>query len=155
MPTPATTKNKESFNGLQGSRRLDDKGLRLKVNATDAPGFTKPATVMLIFAVALFVTARLWHLTAFSLWFDEIFSLQTARRNWGSLLAVAVDDIVHPPLFYLLLKVWLEICGGVFAVAQAVSCTDCYRHASSFLSSVPGVATPGGRDKFGASAHGG
>jgi 4-amino-4-deoxy-L-arabinose transferase-like glycosyltransferase len=64
-----------------------------------------------VIAVGVFVAARLWRLTTYSLRPDEIFSLQTARQGWRALLAGAVRDTVHPPLFYLLLKAWIAIGG--------------------------------------------
>jgi hypothetical protein len=63
---------------------------------------------ILIFA---FVAMRVWRLTAFSLDGDEIFSLLLARGPWAALLGGAVQDAVHPPLFYVLLKVWIWIGG--------------------------------------------
>jgi hypothetical protein len=63
---------------------------------------------ILIFA---FVAMRVWRLTAFSLDGDEIFSLLLARGPWSALLGGAIQDAVHPPLFYALLKVWLRIGG--------------------------------------------
>lgn len=61
--------------------------------------------------VALFITFRLWHLSYFCLDGDEIFSVQAARQNWTIMSSVIVRDLVHPPLFYLLLKIWIGIGG--------------------------------------------
>jgi uncharacterized membrane protein len=62
-------------------------------------------------AVALFVGARVMELTKFCLNGDEIFSLVTARLSISELLAAAIRDVSHPPLFYLLLKGWIAIGG--------------------------------------------
>ncbi|HYY98539.1 MAG TPA: glycosyltransferase family 39 protein [Pyrinomonadaceae bacterium] len=56
--------------------------------------------------VALYVAARLWRLTASCLWFDEIFSVHAARHTWAGLWRFAAADLIHPPLFYALLKLW-------------------------------------------------
>ncbi|MEP6742309.1 MAG: glycosyltransferase family 39 protein [bacterium] len=61
--------------------------------------------------VVLFVAVRLWRLTASCLWFDEIFSIHATRHGWTELLRFVAADIIHPPLFYLLLKVWIAIGG--------------------------------------------
>ncbi len=61
--------------------------------------------------VVLFILTRVWHLTAASLDGDEIFSLVLARSNWHGLITGAVNDAMHPPLFYLLLKLWVGIGG--------------------------------------------
>jgi hypothetical protein len=63
---------------------------------------------ILIFA---FVAMRVWRLTAFSLDGDEIFSLLLAREPWSTLFGGAIQDAIHPPLFYALLRVWI-LTGG-------------------------------------------
>ncbi len=80
----------------------------------DAPDETRrhPALRLVLPAlVVLYAAARLWRLTAFNLGRDEIFSLETARLSWSAMLAAVVNDVVHPPLFYLLLKIWLDLGG--------------------------------------------
>src|SRR6266852_1795084 len=72
------------------------------------PGLT---IVCLALVVALFVAARLWHLTTSCLWFDEIFSVHAARHGWTDMLRFVAADIIHPPLFYALLKVWIALGG--------------------------------------------
>jgi hypothetical protein len=61
--------------------------------------------------VALYILVRAWNLTAFCLDSDEVFSVTMARLPTGDLLAAIVYDVVHPPLFYLLLKLWIAIGG--------------------------------------------
>ena len=61
--------------------------------------------------VGVLIGARLWGLTASCLWFDEIFSVHAARHEWSRLLSFAAADIIHPPLFYVLLKVWIGFGG--------------------------------------------
>src|SRR3974390_742158 len=40
---------------------------------------------------------------------DEVFSLGAANSNWAHLLSTAAADKSHPPLFYAVLKMWLEL----------------------------------------------
>ena len=61
------------------------------------------------FAAALAV--RLWRLDESCLWFDELFGLHAARHAWAELPRFVALDLVHPPLFYLLLKVWAAAGG--------------------------------------------
>jgi len=68
-------------------------------------------TVIFVVIVGLFITFRLWHLNYFSLDGDEIFSVQAARQDLFSISSFIVRDLVHPPLFYLLLKIWISIVG--------------------------------------------
>ena len=62
-------------------------------------------------AIAMAVLARLWHLSAVCLDGDEIFSVQAGRLDWRAITAAAAADSVHPPLFYYLLNVWMQIGG--------------------------------------------
>lgn len=38
---------------------------------------------------------------------DEIFSVRAAQASWAGLFEISARDMSHPPLFYMLLKVWL------------------------------------------------
>ena len=82
--------------------------------AKDDAALATPARAQLavtILLVALYVAARLWRLTASCLWFDEIFSLHAARHTWGGMWRFAAADLIHPPLFYALLKIWTAAGG--------------------------------------------
>lgn len=62
-------------------------------------------------AAIVFVASRLWHLTSYGLFGDEVFTLWTSAQDWRSLFQSVVEDVVHPPLFYALLKVWIDAGG--------------------------------------------
>ena len=66
-----------------------------------------------IFAVVclVYVLLRFWNLTASCLWFDEIFSVHAATHSWNSLFWFVAQDLIHPPLFYVFLKIWILIGG--------------------------------------------
>lgn len=61
--------------------------------------------------LALYTVARFWDLTQSCLWFDEIFSVHAAEHSWNSILSFVSLDLIHPPLFYLLLKLWIAVGG--------------------------------------------
>ena len=61
--------------------------------------------------VCLYAAARLWRLTSACLWFDEIFGVHAARHAWGEMWRFVAADLIHPPLFYALLKVWVALGG--------------------------------------------
>jgi hypothetical protein len=65
----------------------------------------------LMLAAGLYVAARLWRLTSYGIYGDETFSLWVARQDWRGVLVGASEDVVHPPLFYLLLKAWIGVGG--------------------------------------------
>ena len=93
------------------STRDTTKHFSFSINGRDAPQINKRDSAILIATVFVFVTARFWHLTSYGLFGDEVFTLWTAAQNWKSLIASVVGDVVHPPLFYALLKVWIELGG--------------------------------------------
>lgn len=59
----------------------------------------------------VFVLLRMWNLTASCLWFDEIFSIHAATQPWQNLFWFVAQDLIHPPLFYILLKIWIAVGG--------------------------------------------
>ncbi|HVG19459.1 MAG TPA: hypothetical protein VNI02_10420 [Blastocatellia bacterium] len=72
---------------------------------------TKPFALSFLLTLAAYVAARVWDLTSYGLFSDEIFSVWVAGNGWRELMALVVEDVVHPPLFYLLLKAWV-LAGG-------------------------------------------
>jgi hypothetical protein len=79
-------------------------------------------------AIAVFIGMRLWRITDMSLDGDEIFSLEVARHNWHDLFQSAIQDAIHPPLLYVLLKPWIAIGGDsllwlrLFPVLASILC---------------------------------
>lgn len=92
---------------------VKEKPFSLQLNNDDpaAPLATPYSLVLFALTAGLFIAARLWGLTASCLWFDEIFSVHAARHEWSRLPGFVAADIIHPPLFYALLKVWISIGG--------------------------------------------
>jgi hypothetical protein len=64
-----------------------------------------------IFVVLLFVTLRFWKITSFSLWGGEAFTMIGVKQTWTGMFSYVIADIVHPPLFYILLKLWIGLGG--------------------------------------------
>lgn len=59
----------------------------------------------------LFIALRFWQLTTFSLWGGEAFTMIGVKQDWRGMFSYVVTDIVHPPLFYILLKLWILLGG--------------------------------------------
>lgn len=72
--------------------------------------------------MAAFAAYRIPELTRYALWYDELFSLSLAQRDWGDLLAGAVTDRTNPPLFYALLKAWMGVGGESVAWMRLLPC---------------------------------
>jgi len=59
----------------------------------------------------VYILLRLWNLTDSCLWFDEIFGVHAAGHDWQNLFSFVALDLIHPPLFYVFLKIWISIGG--------------------------------------------
>src|SRR5687768_7886557 len=90
-----------------------DKPVRPGIPSNATGEFFPRRSQFLLFSVTVivFVVARFWQLTSSCLWFDEIFSVHAARHGWAQLFSFVAADIIHPPLFYVLLKLWTGIGG--------------------------------------------
>jgi len=75
-----------------------------------------PALALLLLGVAL----RSYRLDAQSLWYDEGNSARLAERSVRLIIEGAAGDI-HPPLYYLLLKLWRTGFGESEAALRALS----------------------------------
>ena len=69
--------------------------------------------MVIIAALAVvYILLRIWHLTDSCLWFDEIFGVHAAEHSWAEMFSFIAQDLIHPPLFYALLKLWILIGGN-------------------------------------------
>ncbi len=72
--------------------------------------------------VAGLAVAAVWLLTSGrSLWFDELFALHAARRPWPEFVRFLRDHDAHPPAYYLLLRVWVDVFGSSERAVRALS----------------------------------
>jgi mannosyltransferase len=74
-----------------------------------------------IFVVVLGFAMRAVWLTSKALWFDETVSVLIARYAPGDLFATVAANEPHPPLYYLLLHVWIGIFGDGEAAVRIPS----------------------------------
>lgn len=70
--------------------------------------------------LALAVALRLWLIADKNLWLDESISWQFATGSVADLIHGTAADI-HPPLYYLLLKVWIVIAGDSLIGLRSLS----------------------------------
>jgi len=76
---------------------------------------SKSQVAVFVCILAGYVAVRFWNISASCLWFDEIFSVHAAEHSWSSILNFVALDLIHPPLFYVLLKLWIAAGGeGLF-----------------------------------------
>src|SRR5438477_307808 len=71
--------------------------------------------------IVLFLAVRIWGLTDSCLWFDEIFSVHAAEHSWSTIFPFVAQDLIHPPLYYLLLKGWIALGGESFFWLRTLS----------------------------------
>lgn len=63
---------------------------------------------------------RMWHLTSISLWHDEAFSALLIKYSWSEMMQrIALD--VHPPMYYIFLRVWHYILGDSLLALRGMS----------------------------------
>ena len=60
---------------------------------------------------ASFIAIRVYGLFDSCLWFDEIFGVHAASHSWAAMFDFVALDLIHPPLFYVVLKIWILIGG--------------------------------------------
>ena len=68
-------------------------------------------TLALAAIVFLALATRLYDLSGESIWTDEAYSIQMARRPAAEIVAVTARDDTTPPLYYLSLHVWWLVFG--------------------------------------------
>jgi uncharacterized membrane protein len=61
---------------------------------------------LLAVPISLYIGLRFWGVAESDLWLDEVFSALTISLGWQEMIYAIVRDGVHPPLFYVLLKLW-------------------------------------------------
>lgn len=77
--------------------------------------------------IVLYVALRMNGLLRYPLWGGETFLLDGVRMGWGAMLQYLIHDVVHPPLPYAILKLWIALGGEsllwlkLFAVLPAVA----------------------------------
>jgi len=67
--------------------------------------------IITILLIAAYCCLRYWRLTDACIWFDEIYSIDAASHGWNAVAGYAAADLVHPPLFYFVLKGWIAAGG--------------------------------------------
>jgi len=81
-----------------------------------------------------------------SLWFDEAFSVAVARLPWREALSVIRTD-AHPPLYYLLLHVWIQmgdsptVVRGLSAIFGAMTVAATYGFGRRLAGRALGIAS--------------
>jgi mannosyltransferase len=99
---------------------------RLKIST--APGIhrwlagTAGKTALLVLAILLLATfLRLFALGDESIWLDEALSIEIVKGNVPSILDGSVNSDVHPPLYFLVLDLWVLVFGDSEAGVRALS----------------------------------
>ncbi len=66
-----------------------------------------PERVLVVTFLIASCVVRFIGLARYSFDPDEIFSVRAAQESWAGLFGIVARDVSHPPLFYMLLKIWL------------------------------------------------
>jgi uncharacterized membrane protein len=76
--------------------------------------------VILIVVVVAGLAARLYEVR-YSLDFDEIFSVELARKPFAEVIAGSLEDTSHPPLHIVVLHMWITVFGASDVSVRALS----------------------------------
>ena len=68
-------------------------------------------TILMLALCAVYIAVRVWRVSDSCLWFDEVFSVHAAEHTWNTLFWFVAQDLIHPPLFYAVLKLWIGAGG--------------------------------------------
>lgn len=74
----------------------------------------------LLLIIILGLILRLIGITTESYWFDEIYSMTIAKLSFPGIVPMAAKD-VHPPLYYMISHLWLNIFGTNELAARSLS----------------------------------
>lgn len=70
------------------------------------------SSMLLLFIISIGAFLRLYKLGSNSLWFDEAISVWFAKESIANILIKQTSGDVHPPLYYILLRLWLSVFGN-------------------------------------------
>ncbi|MFI5366056.1 MAG: hypothetical protein ACHQ4J_10565 [Candidatus Binatia bacterium] len=62
---------------------------------------------------APFIVLAAWNIwTPYSFWYDELYSVLTCGGTWRHLAVELYSDVTNPPLYHVILKLWLTLFGS-------------------------------------------
>jgi len=70
------------------------------------------AQLVLLALILLAAAVRGYHLGYHTLWADETFTAALASQRLEAIVQISAEDVVHPPLFYVLMLLWTRIVGN-------------------------------------------
>lgn len=73
---------------------------------------TRAELAVLALILVLAAAIRFGAIGARSLWFDEAFSYEAANRPVQAVIAFAATNDTHPPLYYVILSLWMRLFGS-------------------------------------------
>ena len=77
--------------------------------------------IAVLLTILLAAALRLYHLGFHSLWYDEAFTAWVAAQTPRDAVWLCLQDVVHPPLYYILALVWTRLVGNTEFALRAVS----------------------------------
>jgi len=77
--------------------------------------------IAVLLTILLAAALRLHHLGFHSLWYDEAFTAWVAAQTPRDAVWLCLQDVVHPPLYYILMLVWTRFVGNSEFALRALS----------------------------------
>lgn len=76
--------------------------------------------IVIIFLIIIGLFLRLEQISS-DLWYDEAFTAIVIKKEWSEMLRVVLQDKVHPPTYYIIIKAWSIIFGETIFSLRAFS----------------------------------
>src|SRR5437660_12160536 len=94
------------------SARVPARGAAVRASYETAASRLASTTVVLSGIVLGACLLRVFKITAVALWFDESSSLAHSRYAWSEFLTHVAVGEMHPPLYFVVLKLWCLTFGS-------------------------------------------
>src|ERR1035438_1619458 len=82
--------------------------------------FVKSPAFLFGIVLSICTIVKLTSTNSRELWLDETYSAFIANLSFANILRYSVGD-VHPPLFYFLLRIWVQVIGDTQAQLRLFS----------------------------------
>ncbi len=70
--------------------------------------YSIPIILIALIIIGIFLRLKL---LKSDIWYDESFTILTINKSWQDMFTVIREDLVHPPLYYILTKIWGIVAG--------------------------------------------
>jgi len=105
--------------------------MTLSTTSTPSKRLIKPACFAICAVFLIFASRDLW--SGYSYWLDELYSVSASLDTWQQLYqSWILQNDVHPPLYQILLKLWMLLLGSSETATRSLSFAFSFVTLSAF-----------------------